>query len=168
MEHLKVHHHADFIEKGRGLLRGKRTMTELDSIRVARENVEAYNAGDWQRLEAVLAPDVVYHEVGSQRRLQGADQMIQAYQGWKQAFPDDGKGTITNAFASGNLVLIEVTWMGTQTGPFVGPGGTFPQSGKAFNASGAQVITIEGGKIQELHQYFDLMTILQQIGAMPK
>jgi steroid delta-isomerase-like uncharacterized protein len=144
-------------------------MTEQDPIRVARENVEAYNAADWQRLEAALAPDVVYHEVGSQRRLQGADQTVQTYQGWKQAFPDDGRGTITNAFASGNLVLIELTWTGTQTGPFVGPGGeAFPASGKAFNALGAQVITVEGGKIQELHQYFDLLTILQQIGAAPQ
>jgi len=32
----------------------------------------------------------------------------------------------------------------------------------------AQVITIEGGKIRTLHQYFDLLTLLQQIGAAPK
>ena len=49
-------------------------MAEQDLIRLACENVEAYNVGNWQRLKAVLAPDVVYHEVGSQRRLQGADQ----------------------------------------------------------------------------------------------
>jgi hypothetical protein len=55
-------------------------MAEQDLIRLACENVEAYNVGNWQRLKAVLAPDVVYHEVGSQRRLQGADQLIEAYQ----------------------------------------------------------------------------------------
>ncbi|PYS55289.1 MAG: hypothetical protein DMG13_04635 [Acidobacteria bacterium] len=142
-------------------------MTEIEVIRVARENVEAFSAGDWQRLKAALAPNVSYHEVGSQRRLQGADQMVQAYQTWKQAIPD-GKGTITNAFASRNSVLIEVTWTGKQTGPLVGPSGTIPPSGKAWDVQGAQVITIEGGKILELHQYFDLLTILQQIGAAPK
>ena len=142
-------------------------MAEQDVIRLARENVEAYNVGDWQRLKAPLAPDVVYHEVGSQRRLQGADQLVQAYQGWKRAAPD-GRGTITNAFASGNLVLIEVTWTGTHTGLLVGPGGPIPPSGKAWNILGAQVVTIEGGKIKELRQYFDLLTILQQIGAAPR
>jgi steroid delta-isomerase-like uncharacterized protein len=142
-------------------------MAEQDLIRLARENVEAYNGGDWQRLKTALAPDVVYDEVGSQRRLKGADQMVQAYQGWKQAAPD-GKGTITNAFGSGNLVLLEVTWTGTQTGPVVGPSGTIPPSGKAWNIMGAQVITIEGGQIRALRQYFDLLTMLQQIGAAPK
>jgi len=142
-------------------------MNEQEVIKVARENIEAFSAGDWQRLKTVLAPNVVYHEVGSQRHLQGADQMVQAYQGWKQAIPD-GKGTIRTAFSSGNSVLIEVTWTGKQTGPLVGPSGTVPPSGKAWTVQGAQVITIEGGKITELHQYFDMLTILQQIGAAPK
>ena len=142
-------------------------MAEQDLIRLARENVEAYSAGDWQRLKAPLAPDVVYDEVGSQRRLRGADQMVQAYQGWKQAFPD-GKGTIKNAFASGNQVTIEVTWEGTHSGPLMGPGGTIPPSGKSMLLPGAQVITFQGDKIKEVRQYFDLLTILQQIGAAPK
>jgi ketosteroid isomerase-like protein len=30
------------------------------------------------------------------------------------------------------------------------------------------VITVKNGKIQELHQYFDMLTILQQIGAVPQ
>ena len=142
-------------------------MAEQDLIKLARENVEAYNAGDWQRLKVPLAPDVIYDEVGSQRRIQGADQMAQAYQGWKQALPD-GKGTIRNAFASGNSVAIEVTWTGTQTGPLVGPGGTIPASGKSISVPGAQVITFQGNKIKEFRQYFDLMTLLQQIGAAPQ
>jgi len=50
----------------------------------------------------------------------------------------------------------------------VGPSGTIPPTDKAWNVRGAQVITVEGGKIRELHQYFDLLTILQQIGAAPK
>ena len=138
-------------------------MTDQDLIRLASENVEAYNVGDWQRLKAPLAPDVVYHEVGS-RRLQGADQLVQAYQGWKQAAPD-GRGTITNAFAGGNSVALEVTWTGTHTGPLVGPGGTIPPSGKSWSVLGAQLITFQGDKIKGLRQYFNLLTLLQQIGA---
>jgi len=142
-------------------------MAEQDLIRLARENVEAFNTGDWHRLKAPLAPDVVYDEVGSQRRVQGADQLVQAYQGWKQALPD-GKGKIKNAFASGNQVTIEVTWEGTHNGPLVGPGGTIRPSGKSISVPGAQVITFQGDKIKELRQYFDLLTLLQQIGAAPK
>ncbi len=142
-------------------------MAEQDLIKLARENVEAYNTGDWQRLKAPLASDVVYDEVGSQRRMQGADQLVEAYKGWKQALPD-GKGTIRNAFASGDSVAIEVTWTGTQTGPLVGPGGTIPPSGKSMSLPGAQLITFQGDKIKELHQYFDMMTLLKQLGAAPQ
>ena len=142
-------------------------MTEQDLIKLARENVEAYNTGDWQRLKAPLAADVVYEELGSQRRMRGADQLVEAYQGWKQALPD-GKGVIKTAFASGNSVAIELTWTGTQSGPLVGPGGTIPPSGKSISLPGAQLITFQGDKIKELHQYFDLTTLLQQIGAAPQ
>ena len=144
-----------------------RPMPEKDVIGVARENIDAYSAGDWSRLKAALAPDVVYNEVGSQRRLQGADQMVQAYQGWKQALPD-GKGTITRVIANGDSVAIEVTWTGTHTGPLVTPDGAIPPTGKSVSLFGAQLITIQGNTIKELHQYFDLLTLLQQLGVAQK
>lgn len=144
-----------------------RPSSEPDAVRIARENVEAYTTGDWSRLKAVVTQDVVYNELGSQRRLQGADQMVQTYQGWKKAFPD-GKGTITRALASGDFVTIEVTWTGTHTGPLIAPNGTIPPTGKSMSLPGAQVITMQNGKIKELHQYFDLLTLLQQLGVAPK
>ena len=142
-------------------------MAEQDPIRVARENIEAFNAGDWQRVKATLAPDAVYDEVGTQRRLRGADEIVQAFQGWKQAMPN-AKGTITNAVASGTTVFQEITWEGTQTGPLVGPGGTIPASGKRQVTRAAWIATIQGDKIKETHHYFDMMSLLQQIGAAPQ
>jgi steroid delta-isomerase-like uncharacterized protein len=139
-------------------------MAKPDLIRLARINVEAYNAGDWQRLREVLAPDVVYDEIGTQRRLVGVDKMIEAYQGWKQVAAD-GRGEITKAFASGNSVTLEVTWTGTQTGPLASPEGTVPPSGRKWIIPGAQMITFDGDKIKELRQFFDMMTLLRHIGA---
>ena len=55
----------------------QRNVTEQDLIRLASENAEAYSAGDWRRFKAPFAPDLIYHEVASQRRLQGADQLVQ-------------------------------------------------------------------------------------------
>lgn len=138
-------------------------MAKPDLIRLARINVEAYNASDWQQLKDVLAPDVVYDEVGTQRRLNGVDQMVEAYRSWKRVAPD-GHGTITKAFASGNSVTLEVTWTGTQTGPLAVSEGTLPPSGKQWVVPGAQVIIFEGEKIKELRQYFDMMTLLRHIG----
>ena len=142
-------------------------MAEQDLIRLARENLEAFNAGDWQRYRVPLAPDAVHEEVATKQRMQGPDQIVQLAQGWKQAFPD-ARGTIKNAFASGDKVALEITYEGTQTGPLAGPGGTIPPSGKRAVVQGAQVITFQGDKIKEIREYFDLMTLLQQIGAAPQ
>lgn len=142
-------------------------MADQDLIRVARENIDAFNAADWQRFKAALTADGVYDEVGTQRRIQGPDQIVEAMRGWKEAFPD-AKGTVTNAVASSNTVTLELTWEGTHTGPLAGPGGTIPASGKRQTTRAAIVLTFEGDKIKENHQYFDMMTLLQQIGAMPQ
>ena len=45
---------------------------EKDLIRIASENIEAFNTADWARLKAPLAPSAVYNEVGTQRRLGGS------------------------------------------------------------------------------------------------
>lgn len=140
-------------------------MSKPDLIRLARANVEAYNAADWQRLREVLTPDVIYDEIGTQRRVQGCEEMINIYRGWKQVAPD-GNGTITKAFASGNSVTLEVTWTGTQTGPLPGPEGIVPPTGKQWVVPGVQVIQFDGDRIKQLRQYFDMMTLLKHIGAV--
>ena len=133
---------------------------------VARESIECYNAGDFDRLRSLLADDFYEEELATQRRLEGADARIVAAQSWKRAFPDE-HGTITGAYTSGNTVVIELTWDGTHSGPMATPDGQeLSPSNKRMTVKSVEVIEIEGGKIKVLRHYFDLMTILQQIGAM--
>ena len=142
-------------------------MAEHDLIRIARESIEAFNAGDWERSKAMLTPDSIDDELATGRRAQGPDQITQNAQGWKRAFPD-AKGTIAHVIASGNTVVLELTWEGTQTGALEGPGGSVPASGKRVVIPAVQVITFEGDKIKESHHYFDMLGMLQQIGAVPQ
>jgi len=141
-------------------------MAEQDLIATARGIVEAFNKSDWERTRALVG-NGVYHEVGTQRRLQGGDEVLPALQGWKQAMPDV-TGTVTNAFASGNQVVLEVTWSGTHTGPLQTPTGPIPASGKRQSTPSAWIFQFEGDKIKESRQYFDMVAFLQQIGAMPR
>ena len=85
--------------------------------------------------------------------------------GWRRAIPD-AKGTMQNIFARGNRVVAEIPWEGTHTGPLEGPGGTIPATGKSIKVPASMVATTEGDKLKEVHHYFDLMTLLQQIGAV--
>src|SRR4029450_3693996 len=133
---------------------------------VARESIDSYNAGDFDRLRSLLADDFYEEELATQRRLEGADARIEAAQSWKRAFPDE-QGTITGAYTSGNTVAIELTWEGTHSGPMAMPAGqALPPPNKRMTVKSVEVIEMENGKIKVLRHYFDLMTMLQQIGAM--
>jgi steroid delta-isomerase-like uncharacterized protein len=133
---------------------------------VAEAFIAAFNAGDWPQFRAPLAPNVVYEETGTQRRTQSADEYLQLVQGWKQAFPDV-QGTIHNVVSSGNTVVQEITWVGTQTGPLSGPGGTLPASGKQITVRAALWVTFQGDTMQEIHHYLDVLSMMQQLGALP-
>jgi steroid delta-isomerase-like uncharacterized protein len=140
-------------------------MTE-DLIAVAREDLEAFNTGDWDRMRKVITPDSVYVEPATGRRIEGADAIIEANEGWKAAFPD-ARGTITAEFACDDRVVVEVTWAGTHSGPLQLPtGGSIPPTGRRIETPAAQVCRVEDGKLAEVHHYFDMLGMLEQIGTI--
>jgi steroid delta-isomerase-like uncharacterized protein len=142
-------------------------LTAEAMIKIAREQVDAFNTGDWERLQAGLAADARYHELATQRKVEGPEKIVELFKGWKTAFPD-AAGKVTSAVGSDNMAALEVTWTGTHTGPLETADGTIAASGKRQETPAAIVFTFEGGKIKEDRQYFDLMTLLKQIGALDK
>lgn len=143
-------------------------MAEQDIIKLAQEMLDAHNAHDNSRLGATVTDDFIYHEFGTQRSVRGRQAWLDIWQGWRQTFPDV-KGTITKIFVSGNQALAETVWEGTFQGDLVTPRGTIPATGKRLEQFPvAFVYAVEGGKFKEVHLYFDLMSLLQHIGAMPQ
>lgn len=142
------------------------TMQASDVTAVAAELVDAFGAGDWQRLRATLQPDVVYEETGTQRRTEGADEYVRLCQGWKAGFPD-ARGTVRRTVASGQTVVQEIAWEGTHRGPLAGPGGTIPPSGKPIRTLGTMWYMVADGRVREIHHHLDVLALLQQVGALP-
>jgi steroid delta-isomerase-like uncharacterized protein len=136
-------------------------------VKLARKQVEAFNSGDWEQMRAMLASDSRYDELGTERKIEGPEKIVELFKGWKTAFPD-AVGTVTSAVASGNKAALEVTWKGTHTGALETAAGTIPASGKRQETPAAFFLTFEGDKIKESRHYFDSMTLLKQIGAQPK
>ena len=139
-------------------------LTTDEIVKLARKQIDAFNTGDWEQLRAMLASDALYAELGTQRKIDGPDKIVELFRGWKTAFPD-AVGTVTSAVASDNKAALELTWKGTQTGPLATPEGTIPASGKRQETPAACFFTFEGDKIKESRHYFDSMTLLKQIGA---
>jgi steroid delta-isomerase-like uncharacterized protein len=142
-------------------------MAEQNLIQAARGVVDAFNASDWERCKAALAPDSLYDEVGTSRRVEGVGDIIPCWQAWKEAMPDV-KGSVTTAFATGNTVILEVTWTGTHTGPLVSPQGTVPATGKQQTTRASWVLNFDGGKIKASRHYFDMLSFMQQLGILPQ
>jgi steroid delta-isomerase-like uncharacterized protein len=139
-------------------------LTVEQMVKIAREQVDAFNSSDWERMRAGLTADARYDELATQRKVESPEQIVELFKGWKTAFPD-AVGTVTSTVASGSIAALEVTWNGTQTGPLVTAEGTIPASGKRQETPAVIFFAFEGGKIKESRQYFDSMTLLKQIGA---
>lgn len=139
----------------------------VDAIALAKEAVDAFNKADWARTRNITTPDFVYVEFATGRHVEGFDAFVEVAKGWRSAFPD-GKGAVTNALESGDTAVIEITWTGTQTGELLAPtGDKIPPTGKKMNVSAVQIVRTSGGKIAETKHYFDLMTMLTQLGVVP-
>ncbi|MEK6226861.1 MAG: ester cyclase [Chloroflexota bacterium] len=137
-----------------------------DKVRLAKEGIDAFSAGDWERFKAPLSSDAVYEELATQRKVQGPDEIVEATKGWKEAFPD-AKGTITKVTEGSDTVVLEITWEGTHTGDLISSMGAIPPSQKRVKIPAVQVVRFKGDKVVETRHFFDLMTLLAQIGALP-
>jgi steroid delta-isomerase-like uncharacterized protein len=143
------------------------TQAGVDLTQASADLIDAFNEADWERFRGVLSPDAVYTETGTGRRVEGADAYVALCQGWKVALPDV-RGTIRGAIAAEDLVAQEILWEGTHTGPMETPGGTLPPSGAQISVEASLWVRFHGDKAREVHHYLDVLTLLQQIGAIPR
>ena len=142
-------------------------LTTEEMITIAREQMDSFNTGDWERLQARLTADSRYHEFGTQRKVESPEEIVELFKGWKTAFPDaaahrderrwqprhGGVGSDLEGHAHRAAETAD---------------GTIPASGKRQETPAAFVFAFEGGRIKESRHYFDSMTLLEQIGVQPK
>src|SRR5207247_8304699 len=79
-------------------------LTAEQMVKIAREQVDAFNNSDWERLQAGLTADASYHEFATQRKVEGPTKIVELFKSWKTAFPD-ATGTVTSAVSSGGIAV---------------------------------------------------------------
>jgi steroid delta-isomerase-like uncharacterized protein len=140
-------------------------MADKSILEVAKSQLIAFNEKNWDAAKEVLATDILYDEVPTQRKLQGVEETLSAWKGWATAFPD-AKGKIEQETVSGNTVAIELTWRALHTGPLQLPGKDFAPTGKEVELRACQIVEVSGSKVKTLRHYFDLSTLQRQLGLM--
>jgi predicted ester cyclase len=78
------------------------------------------------------------------------------------AFPDLTQ-TIEDAFADEAKAAVRFTAKGTHQGELMG----LAPTGKQIVISGIAMLRIVAGKVEEFHEIFDQMGMMQQLGALP-
>ena len=139
-------------------------MSPQSPVDAAKASVIAYNEKNWDQVKETVAPTVVYDEVGTHRKISGSNEVIEAWKGWATALPDS-KATFDREVSSGNTVTLELTWRGTHTGPLQTPNGEIAATGRTIEVEAVQVIDVADGKAQTIRHYFDMATLLGQLGV---
>jgi len=141
-------------------------MSPQQLVEAAKTPLLLYGRKDWKALQESITSEFVYDEVGTGRKVSGQDKVLTLWRGWATALPDSTP-TIHGSFVSGNTVIIELTWTGTHKGPLETPKGTIPPTGKHIDLRACNVFEIEpeSGRPSMQRQYFDMGTLLRQLGA---
>lgn len=139
-------------------------MAQKSVVDLAKEQVIAYNEKDWDRARAALAPEVVYDELGTQRKVNGVNDVLAAWKGWATALPDS-RATFRSELVSGNTAVLEITWTGTHKGPLQMPDREIPATGKKIELHACQVVEVANDRVKSVRHYFDMGTLLGQLGA---
>jgi steroid delta-isomerase-like uncharacterized protein len=126
---------------------------------VYRGVIAAISEGDADRLDALLAPDLLDHNpVPGQAA--GSAGFTQWMSGARSAFPDL-TGTVEAVLADGDLVAGRVIWRGTQRGEFLG----LPPSGTPVAMPAFHVLRVSSGRVVEWWGTADLLGAALQLGA---
>jgi steroid delta-isomerase-like uncharacterized protein len=139
-------------------------ISQQQLIDAAKAPILAFNAKDWEAVRASITSDFVYDEVATSRKAQGIDQVIPLWQGWATAFPD-AKATFHRAFPSDGTVVLEVSWQGTHKGPLQMPEGSIAPTENRIDIRACFVVEVAGDKARLQRHYFDMATLIQQLGV---
>jgi steroid delta-isomerase-like uncharacterized protein len=122
---------------------------------------EGFNRGNLDALDDILTPDYVDHNAPP-GTLPGPAGIKSIIAGFRAAFPDV-RMTIEDQLADGDRVATRYTFRGTHLGNLMG----IPPSGKQIEMTGITIARIAGGKMAEGWVVYELLSLLQQIGAVP-
>jgi steroid delta-isomerase-like uncharacterized protein len=121
-------------------------------------SIEALNAGDTEKLLAVVAPDIVIHYAELPEPLHGREVWRSGYELMRTAFPDL-EAHVDDVVAADDKVAIRVRFRGTHQGEFQG----IPATGRTIDYVSHEFYRVENGLFAEEWICSDLATLFRQL-----
>jgi steroid delta-isomerase-like uncharacterized protein len=142
-------------------------MTAQDNAALVRDIHSAWNRRDFDRIASVTSDQCNWVMIPTGQKFSGKEGLRQYSQGWASAFPD-AQIQETNLIAGDDGAVIEFVGRGKHTGPLSGPAGDIPPTGRDVELPCCEIYRIEDGKMIGGAIYFDMATLLGQLGLMPQ
>lgn len=140
-------------------------MAASDNMKVIRELEKALNAKDLKKFRSLHAANVTLRSPDSAEPIKGAQSVVNWYKGFFDAFPDM-HADVERTVNQGDWAAVEYVITGTHKGPLVGGGQTIPATGKSVRVSNLSLYRVKDGKVAEIHEYFDQLGFLTQLGVL--
>jgi steroid delta-isomerase-like uncharacterized protein len=123
----------------------------------------AWASKDAEKVLPFYADDCLYEDLAIGKVCHGKEEIREFIKSAFASFPDF-KIEIKSFFFSADRVCIESILSGTNTESVPGfP----PPTGKAFSVRGAHICELQGDKASRVTDYYNLATIMQQLGHLP-
>ena len=134
-------------------------MSEANKALIRRYLEEIDNL-NWTVLrDEILAPNFIFHPSGQSVNLDEFEVLAEMYH---TGFPD-GRHTVDELVAEGDLVTCRHTFRGTHKGELQGVAPT----GKEVTVTEIIIGRVSGGKLVEIWNEADILGLMQQIGTIP-
>lgn len=134
----------------------------MDQATTVRRLYECINAHDVEGFEALVADDYVEHEAapGIAPTKEGAKDLFRQL---FTAFPDL-RFEVEDSVDGGTKQVVRARVTGTNSGDFMG----MPATGKPVSVQAIDIIELgDDGLVKEHWGVMDMMTMMQQLGAVP-
>ena len=137
-------------------------MTNLEFSKKAQKLFNEDKIDEW--VNTVAADDITFEDMAVGYTASGKEETKAYVQSWKTTFPDM-VGQCNNRIESGNTMVEECSWTGTNTGEITAPDGSkIPPTGKTVNLKNCFIYEFENGKIKSMTNYLDMMGMMGQLG----
>jgi hypothetical protein len=127
---------------------------------------DAFNARDWEAVDAVHHPDMVAHITGLAEPIYGSEAHSAAMQQFLRSFPDMHVNTpYPIQFGDGDWITVVTNVTGTFTGEMVLPdGNVIAPTGQAFDLEFGQTTKWDGDRLIIISAFWDVNLQAKQLG----
>jgi steroid delta-isomerase-like uncharacterized protein len=122
------------------------------------DSIEALNAGDTEKLLAVVAPDIVIHYAELPEPLHGRETWRQGFELMQGAFPDL-EAHVDDLVAADDKVAVRVSFRATHKGEFQG----IPATGRTITYVSHEFYRVENGRFAEEWICSDMASVFRQL-----